>query len=397
MTFLDEASSMIPANMSSQTDNGRTTAAAPALGADPIVSDSASIGPPAHAHSESSGSSATTTTANNKPSKRKKSSADPNPNPNPTKRSKSVAKHTNTNTLPIHRGKFKSRFLQKHAFLTRRADPPVGLLVSCASAAETRALGQVRKFMDDKMVELFPEVVPVWREVQKSSEVDMRFVVDDEGKPVAVGDKALADLTPTDDGKEPLRDHAGDEVPGDGQEVSSSPSATSEVGATEGKQGRQALFQMYDSGCAGLLFMRFRNSVDPKEFVLRLFDHISNSPDKAKYQSADLSFCHRFVPIHHVCSAATEHDIVCSFGPLVKDIEALGSSVAIVFESRNAPAIERKSFIPKLAAELPSTMKVDLVNPEVVVFVTVFKGVAGMTIVSGDEYRRTKRFNVQQL
>ncbi|KAI9168475.1 hypothetical protein H9P43_007847 [Blastocladiella emersonii ATCC 22665] len=276
-----------------------------------------------------------------------------------TKRNKSVATKTDTNTIPIHRGKFKLRYMQKHAFLTRRADPAVGVLVSCSPATETRALGQVRKYMDEFIVQAFPDVKPVYSDLRK-----------EEDEVEVLGEEPKAE-----------EGEAGEKAKGK---------------AKDEKEPPTSLFQFYDSGCAGLLFLRFRNSVDPHECVGKLFDHVRTSERKSEIQSTDLSHCHRFLPIQHVCSAATEHDIETSFGPLLAALPG-DRSVAIVFESRNCPAIKRASVVPKLAAHLPRSMKVDLANPDVVVLVSVFKSVAGLAVVEGDEFRATHRFNLQQL
>ncbi|KNE62597.1 hypothetical protein AMAG_07799 [Allomyces macrogynus ATCC 38327] len=286
------------------------------------------------------------------------------------KKKKSVAKTTDTNTIPIHRGKFKLRYLQKHAFLIRRADPAVGLLVSCSPATETRAIGQLRSFADAWLPKLFPDAHAAYPDLEPANDVDLQYVADEE----------------EDDKKKKPRPAAVD------------------------KGDKTALFQMADTGSAGLLFLRFRNNVAPSEFVLRLFDFLAASPDKKHAQETDLSFCHRFLPMSHVASAATQTDIVDTFGPLLSNVDTFGldtsdapatdgrkRSVAIYVEARNAPAINRQSLTLALGEHLPNTMCVDLKTPDVVILVSVFKSVAGMSIVLGHDYRRLHKFNIQKL
>ncbi|KAJ3374273.1 hypothetical protein GGF31_007792 [Allomyces arbusculus] len=288
------------------------------------------------------------------------------------KKNKSLAKTTNTNTIPIHRGKFKLRYLQKHAFLIRRADPAVGLLVSCSPATETRAIGQLRSFADAWLPKLFPDAHAVYPELAPANDVDLQYVADADG----------------DDDKKPKKPRP----------------------APVDKGDKTALFQMADTGSAGLLFLRFRNNVAPIDFVLRLFDYLAASPDKKHVQGTDLSFCHRFLPMSHVASAATQTDIVDTFGPLLSNVDTFGldtndapapddrkRSVAIYVEARNAPAIQRQSLALALGEHLPNTMCVDLKTPDVVILVSVFKSVAGMSIVLGHDYRRLHKFNIQQL
>ncbi|KNE65715.1 hypothetical protein AMAG_09697 [Allomyces macrogynus ATCC 38327] len=288
------------------------------------------------------------------------------------KKKKSVAKTTDTNTIPIHRGKFKLRYLQKHAFLIRRADPAVGLLVSCSPATETRAIGQLRSFADAWLPKLFPGAHAVYPDLAPANDIDLQYVADADD----------------DDDKKTKKPRP---VPVD-------------------KGDKTALFQMADTGSAGLLFLRFRNSVAPSDFVLRLFDYLAASPDKKQVQESDLSFCHRFLPMSHVASAATQTDIVDTFGPLLSKVDTVGldandapatngrkRSVAIYVEARNAPAINRQSLTIALGEHLPNTMCGNLKTPDVVILVSVFKSVAGMSIVLGHDYRRLHKFNIQKL
>lgn len=50
------------------------------------------------------------------------------------------AKKQKTGTLPIVRGKFKSRWLAKHSSLLKRSDNAYGVMVTCGVSGETRAL-----------------------------------------------------------------------------------------------------------------------------------------------------------------------------------------------------------------------------------------------------------------
>lgn len=52
----------------------------------------------------------------------------------------SAKKKAKTNTIPIVRGKFKGRWLAKHATLLKRSDSACGVLVSSNIHSETRAL-----------------------------------------------------------------------------------------------------------------------------------------------------------------------------------------------------------------------------------------------------------------
>ena len=126
-------------------------------------------------------------------------------------------------TIPIHRHAFKGKYLQKHASLLRKADPSFGLLVSCGVQAETRAIGQLSTFLTSYITQLFPDHSSTWKDIPKDLELDVDL-------------KVLGE--------------------------------TQEETKVE-KQDKK--FQMVDTGCAGLVFARFRVNVRPTDFILSVF------------------------------------------------------------------------------------------------------------------------------
>jgi hypothetical protein len=165
--------------------------------------------------------------------KRRKSNGETNSEPikvNNIRHSENPCKavKTSTGTIPIHRGRFKQKYLAKHALLLRKADPACGILVSCVQSMETRALGLVRAYFDEVCSSLFPEVKPYYAPLPPANDVDLSHELG--------SDQVDSGLI----------------VP----------------------EERTALFQVYDSGCSGLLFYRFRNNLSPTVFASRFMGRV---------------------------------------------------------------------------------------------------------------------------
>ncbi len=130
-------------------------------------------------------------------------------------------------TVPVKRQKFKEKHLRKHATIIRPTNPPTqGLLISCNSSAETRAIGQSRFMLDSILPLLFPDHVSVWPEPQREIEIDLEIFDQLEG------------------------------------------SKRIKLEKNEARKDRQ--FQAFDTACGGLIFYAFRNNVTPLEFMLKL-------------------------------------------------------------------------------------------------------------------------------
>ncbi|KAI9205333.1 uncharacterized protein BJ171DRAFT_423253 [Polychytrium aggregatum] len=268
-------------------------------------------------------------------------------------------KKDQTHTIPITRGRFKNRYLRKHASLLRKIDPPLGLLVSCGVRNETRALGQIRSFLDEYVIKLFPDHKTVPIPVPEELDIDLEIV----------GEAA----------EPPRRPHRAKKDDEEG-----------------GKQ--LSKFQVVDTACAGLLFIRFRIDVVPKTFVEALFDHVASlEADAAGELLSKISHCSRLLPIHHVCPSDIK-EIVDTIRPLMEselpvknaDDEARPATVCIVAEIRNCPTIPKESLKHEVAALIPTHFKIDLTKPDYVIFISIFKSVCGVSILPSfyDKYRK---------
>ncbi|KAL7751279.1 hypothetical protein RI367_003138 [Sorochytrium milnesiophthora] len=274
-----------------------------------------------------------------------------------------------SNTIPYHRGAFKLRYLAKHASLLRKGDPAVGVLVSCGPSVETRTLGQSRSFLGNELSLLFPDAQTVYPPRPAPDDVDLTYAEnvapppqDDESKPASADPQA------------------------------------------DRPQRELSKFQAVDSACSGCLFLRFRFDVAPTVFLDRVFEHIkAMDGSEAEKHLKSVSFCHRFVPIEHTCSALTLEDMRNELGPLITaELEAYQAkptapekpSTAIVFERRNNVMITRDKLIQALAPSIPSTYTINLSSPDITIFISVFKSVAGMSLLP--QYTLYKKYNLSQ-
>ncbi|TPX61227.1 hypothetical protein PhCBS80983_g01300 [Powellomyces hirtus] len=285
-------------------------------------------------------------------------------------------------TIPISRGKFKNRFLRKHSTLlhntkSKGLERPRGIVVTCPVGAETRALGQIRTFLDRYLPTLFPDHKTVWISNPSALDVDLKIV-----------------------GEEQDNIEEDDELEGD-----------------EKKDGKTAepdrRFQAVDAACAGLLFVRFRVDTDPVEFAVRLFEYLESCPvdERAKIRSS-ISHCSRILPITHTMPANLP-DIKSHLQTFLPDLlspyttptpTTTSSSppppptlptLACITEVRNNMNLRTAAVRDAVLECVPNKdeWKVDLADPDVVLFTTVMKSVAGFACLP--TYYRFRKYNVQ--
>ncbi|KAI8583745.1 hypothetical protein K450DRAFT_222607 [Umbelopsis ramanniana AG] len=263
------------------------------------------------------------------------------------------------NTTPIHRGKFKSRWLSKHSSLLKRSRNAQGLLISCVVGSETRALGQAQQFLLEYIAKLFPNRQSTWERLEDDLDVDESFI--DESNS---GDEQAK------------KEKGGDE---------------------EGKKDK--MLEAVDSGCSGLLFLRFRVDVTPTHFIRKLIEHLLSlsSEDREKVISKT-SYCSRWIPVDYICNSF-EEDISKTFEQVKSDYfvneGTLHSKIAIVSEIRNNERLKRQDIIKCIAPSLPPTLTVDLKSPDIVIFVSIFKSVCSMSILP--KYYELKKYNIPSI
>ncbi|KAJ3323995.1 hypothetical protein HDV06_000971 [Boothiomyces sp. JEL0866] len=222
-------------------------------------------------------------------------------------------------TIPIQRGKFKNRYLRKHASLLHRLDDPAtGILVTTHVHQETRALGQARGFLDDYTAKLFPDAQSKWPPPPSRLDIDLEIVGLKEEK----------------------------------QEIEIT---------------KERYFQAVDSACSGLLFLRFRTNITPLEWINKFCEYFFGLGDKDKAQlKSIISFCYRFLPVERVCPANMT-DIVKTAKELFTDDKFdKTKSVAIVIENRNNEGIKKAALIAQLAEVIPPGIKYIGANVELI-------------------------------
>ncbi|KAI9220445.1 hypothetical protein BC828DRAFT_383498 [Blastocladiella britannica] len=230
--------------------------------------------------------------------------------------------------------------------------------------------------------------------------VDMRIVVDDDGRAAyATGTHQFVQAGPDQDGDQGSR----------------------AVVVAAANEGKRALFQMYDSGCAGHLFTRFCISADPAAVVLRIFgswdpfiffhrlEHgigthtntkdtirASSTEERERIQGQDLS---------HIISDGADPARVLGLdrGGPCRELGPAPRGRAfprcllylLLQDTHNDPGTKRPAVISALAE--PGSLKVDLEAPEAVVFLSAVKSMTGLSILWGQDDRERQRLNLQRL
>ncbi|KAH8555575.1 hypothetical protein BGW37DRAFT_516499 [Umbelopsis sp. PMI_123] len=263
------------------------------------------------------------------------------------------------NTTPIHRGKFKSRWLSKHSSLLKRSRNAKGLLISCVVGCETRALGQAQQFLLEYIPKLFPNCQSTWDRVEGDLDVDESFISGN-----------------NDGNEEAKKEKDGDE-----------------------EERKEKVLEAVDCGCSGLLFLRFRVDVTPTHFIQKLIEHLlSLSPEERGKVVSKTSHCSRWIPVDYICNSF-EEDISKTFENIKADYftdgNDLHSKVAIVTEIRNNERLKKQDIIKSIAPSLPPTLTVNLKSPDIVIFVSIFKSVCGMSILP--KYYELKKYNIPSI
>ncbi|KAJ3147868.1 hypothetical protein HDU86_007864 [Geranomyces michiganensis] len=284
-------------------------------------------------------------------------------------------------TIPISRGRFKNRFLQKHSSLLHNIkgdDRPKGLLVTCSVGAETRALGQIRNFLDAWLPRLFPDHKCVWTSRPSALDIDLEIVGEESPAPVANPRRARN------------AEHSNEAASADGVDPSTE---------TSPPQPLDRRFQAIDSACSGTLFIRFRVDTCPTAFALALFEHLEScSAEERAAVRASLSHCYRLLPITHTMPSnlldITAH-LTPAFQELLPWSTTASYSLAFVTEIRNCPTLKSAAVRDTALRCVPEidARKIDLKTPHLVIFMPVFKSVAGVGVLK--DYYRFKKYNVQ--
>lgn len=131
-------------------------------------------------------------------------------------------------------------------------------------------------------------------------------------------------------------------------------------------------FQVYDSGCKGLIFIGIRHKIDILLFVRRFMELLASSDLKWPKEC----FIERILPIQKTCEA-TISKITDTFKPMIQ--QYLGEEKVepitwgITAHHRNNSEISRKTLIDTIAALVPPKHPVDLSKPKVTIIVEVIK------------------------
>ncbi|TPX34323.1 hypothetical protein SmJEL517_g02983 [Synchytrium microbalum] len=265
-------------------------------------------------------------------------------------------------------------------------------------------MGQATQFISKMLLALFPDAKTAWsdRKTDGDLDVDLTFVDSD-----AAEDDQDDHDTSDGDGDADLPEAEVNVCKEPKEEATIRNSSTDTPSALLAEK-KDKFYQVVNTGCQGLLFIRFRNSVDELEFITKVHSHLLSLSSEAQTKIfKSIGFTCRWLPIH-ATTPATLPDIINMIRPMIAKHEALqqpsgwdgvsnpGPTMAVVVDHiRNCTTIEKKELVNEVAKEIPLWCKVDLTKPDLSIFVSVFKHAAGVAILP--KYHQLKKYNLQSI
>ncbi|ORZ19640.1 hypothetical protein BCR42DRAFT_322929 [Absidia repens] len=248
-------------------------------------------------------------------------------------------------------------------------------MITCGINAETRALGQVQRVLDAQLAH-YSSYESTWTRFKGEWDVQDLDKIRQQGK-----SSTNDDSTNTDD--------------------SANKKDNSDESTTlEQTPKKHRTFQSVDTACSGLIFYRFRVNLRPTEFMDDMIKRLMALDDKKEKEalSATIRHCSRWIPLDYICHVTNERISDCFASRVLPECIAdlpANTSIAIVTEIRNNLSITKPELINIIAPQLPTNLKVDLKNPQYVIYVTIFKSVCGMAVLK--DYYQRKKYNLGAL
>jgi tRNA(Ser,Leu) C12 N-acetylase TAN1 len=134
-------------------------------------------------------------------------------------------------------------------------------------------------------------------------------------------------------------------------------------------------FQVYNSGCKGLVFIGIRHNLDAVAFVQRFMEVLARPTEETGIKWPNDICVERILPIQKT-SATTVRQITEAIKPMID--QHLGedkepTTWGIIAHSRNNPEFPRKAIIDLIASLVAAKHRVNLSNPTVNIIVEVIK------------------------
>jgi len=147
-----------------------------------------------------------------------------------------------------------------------------------------------------------------------------------------------------------------------------------------------------DTQC--ILFFKTTAPVEPVDFVKSFLEDATNQPQRRRSRAV-----RRLTPVSLIGNATEKgvekvaHEVLA---PHFHGNDQESRKFAIRITIRNHHTLKRNEVIERVADIVGPKHKVDLDNPDLLIFVEIYKNVCGMGVV-GKEYERLKRFNLFEI
>ena len=161
----------------------------------------------------------------------------------------------------------------------------------------------------------------------------------------------------------------------------------------QSKNKTKQRFQQVDSGANNCLFIK-TTLPDPNLIAATIYKDIAES------NKAQSRFIMRFLPVLNTCKANADSIETLAeklLRPYFCD-KSDGTSYAVIFKSRNNNSVIKKTIqeaIWQVVISLSIKNRVDLVDPEYIVYIGVIKNVCTISVLK--DYAKYKKYNLQEI
>ena len=159
------------------------------------------------------------------------------------------------------------------------------------------------------------------------------------------------------------------------------------------EDAKKGSFQVYDSGCRGLVFIGIRHEIDPVPFVRRAMQLMTAEEGQPKLKWPRETVIERIIPVQRTCFA-TIPKLLETVKPMVEEHlseQKQPITWGIVTHHRNNKEINRKVVIDTVAALVPAKHPVNLSNPAITIIVEVIKSTCCITLTT--DYHSLAKYN----
>jgi tRNA acetyltransferase TAN1 len=154
-------------------------------------------------------------------------------------------------------------------------------------------------------------------------------------------------------------------------------------------------FQVVESGCNNIVFIKFMDALDANKFVIKVFEHMTQEVKKPRTR-----YSNRILPIEKTCFVS-EDSIVSTITPMIERVFVTENETKRPFKFRvelkvrNNDKLDKDELKRKLVTVVGKGHFVDLKTPHKLLLVEVFGKAAGVAVIDFEAMDLYKSFNIR--